>query len=282
MERIKRESLSIMASGLLRVVLKIALVIFAVEGSVMLSLEQLPIGNNVLATLMDATLLILISSPVIYFWIIKPYIHARDVAQDKTQELEASEARWKFALESGGEGVWDWNIKSGEVVLSNQCKAVLGVNVDEVETFLKDWESTIHPDDISRLKAALHAHLNGKTDLYQNEHRVLLKGGGWRWILTRGKVMSRDANNQPLRMIGTQCDVTDRKEAEVSMHLASLVYKNSSEAMMVTDGNGIIITVNPAFTKLTGYTADEVIGHTPNILSSGLQSKAFYEGMWGS
>lgn len=272
--------LKIVTNDLLWVVLKIAVVVFAVEFTVMLDLIRFSIGNQLLETLIDATLLILISSPIIYFWIIKPYIQERNSAENKSNALKQSEERWQFALESGGDGVWDWDIKSGEVFLSERCKTVLDIEVGEDKTSHDDWESTIHPDDLPRLTADLQAHFDGRTEIYYNEHRILLSNGSWRWILTRGKIVSRDAANQPIRMIGTQSDITERKQAEESMQLASLVYQISSEAMMVTDADGIIITVNPAFTKLTGYAPHEAIGNTPKILSSGRQSREFYENLW--
>ncbi len=75
-------------------------------------------------------------------------------------------------------------------------------------------------------------------------------------------------------------DISERKRAEEDMQLASLVYMNSAEAMLVTDADGVIITINPAFTELTGYRAEEVVGRTPRILNSGLHDKTFYQAMW--
>lgn len=75
-------------------------------------------------------------------------------------------------------------------------------------------------------------------------------------------------------------DISERKRAEESMSLAALIYENSSEAMSVTDAQGNIITVNPAFIRLTGYTLDELVGKSHKILSSGRHDKAFYEKMW--
>ena len=75
-------------------------------------------------------------------------------------------------------------------------------------------------------------------------------------------------------------DISERKQAEEEMQLAAMVYRNSSEAMMVTDANGVVITINPAFTELTGYGADEIVGKTPRLLSSGHHDREFYRAMW--
>lgn len=86
-----------------------------------------------------------------------------------------------------------------------------------------------------------------------------------------------------LSMVGMALAVAleERKRREEEMRLAGLVYKTSSEAMMVTDANGTIITVNPAFTAITGYTPEEVIGNTPRVLRSNRHDAAFYQAMWG-
>jgi diguanylate cyclase (GGDEF)-like protein/PAS domain S-box-containing protein len=94
------------------------------------------------------------------------------------------------------------------------------------------------------------------------------------------KVALRDLDNQVIGVLGVYDDVTEYKQAEEDMRLASLVYQNSSEAMLVTDGKGTIINVNPAFTQITGYTAAEIIGKTPAILRSRHHDQAFYKTIW--
>ncbi|ATG90471.1 EAL domain-containing protein [Methylomonas koyamae] len=96
------------------------------------------------------------------------------------------------------------------------------------------------------------------------------------WLRT-SKVPLRDAQRRPIGVLGVYDDITARKLAEQEMQLASLVYLNSSEAMLVTDGSGSIITVNPAFTKVTGYTADEVVGRSFNGLSPEQHDQAFFK-----
>lgn len=205
-----------------------------------------------------------------------------DISERKQAEdaLRAAEERWKFALEGTGDGVWDWNLQTGEVYFSKRCKEILGYDHEDGDKRFAAWESTIHPDDFSRMMEELQAHLKGKTGCYFNEHRVRSTGGGWKWLLTRGKVVERDANGKALRMIGTQSDISERKEAEESLRLAALVFENSSEGVTITDADGVILAVNPAFTELTGYTAEEVVGKNPRLLSSGRQDAAFYQAMW--
>ncbi len=194
--------------------------------------------------------------------------------------LEQSEFRWKYALEGAGEGVWDWNNDSGEVFYSRRWKEMLGYADHEFGNRIEDWENILHPDDKPAVLAATADYIAGRTHAYGNEYRLRCKDGSWKWISSHGMAISRNARGKPLRMIGTHSDVTERKRAEESMRLAFLVYENSSEAMLVTDADNTIITVNQAFTELTGYSGQDAVGNKPDILNSGHHDREFYEAMW--
>ncbi|HEY3328328.1 MAG TPA: EAL domain-containing protein [Novimethylophilus sp.] len=202
------------------------------------------------------------------------------LAQNMTAELRASEERWKFALEGAGDGVWDWDIKTSKVLFSKRWKEMLGFAEEEIGHSLDEWKTRLHPEDMPRTQAILQAHFEGRTAAYADEYRILGKNGSWVWILSRGMVVSRDNNGAPLRMIGTHSDITGRKLTEESMSLAALVYQASSEAMMVSDAEGNIITINPAFTRITGYTLEEIVGKNAKTLSSGRHDRMFFESMW--
>lgn len=130
------------------------------------------------------------------------------------EDLRNSGERWKLALESTGDGVWDWQVQEGVELLSPQCKALYGFAPDELSDRPDALDSRTHPDDLPAMRLARMAHFAGRTPSYVNEHRVQCKDGSWKWILARGVVLSRDAQGQPLRMIGTHTDITERKQAE--------------------------------------------------------------------
>ena len=142
-----------------------------------------------------------------------------DITERKQTEaaMRESEARWQFALEGAGDGVWDWNVETNEVFFSHQWKAMLGHEDHEVGNGLYEWDSRVHPADKEQCYADLKQHLSGQTPVYQNEHRVLCKDGAYKWILDRGKVIERDPAGKPLRVIGTHADITDRKQAEEAL-----------------------------------------------------------------
>ena len=196
------------------------------------------------------------------------------------EALRESEERWKFALEGAGEGVWDWDFPGRRVLFSARWKEMLGYAESEIGSDLDEWERRVHPDDKARVMADLQAYFEGKTRAYVNEHRLLCKDGSWKWVLDRGMIVSRLADGQPQRMIGTHADISARKQAEESLQLSAMVYQHSSEAMAIADADNRIVSVNPAFTQTTGYVLDEVIGRDPKILKSVRHSPAFYEEMW--
>ena len=130
------------------------------------------------------------------------------------QALAVSEERWKLALDSTGDGVWDWYIQTGDEFFSKRCKEIYGYSEAEIPNRADAFDGRTHPDDIGQMERDRAAHFNGETPVYSNEHRVRCKDGSWKWVLTRGIVMARDADGKPLRMVGTHSDITERKVAE--------------------------------------------------------------------
>ena len=128
--------------------------------------------------------------------------------------LLESENRWKLALESTGDGVWDWHIPSGVEFFSKRLIESYGFTEGEIANDPTALDRLTHPDDLSQMESDRNAHFNGRTPTYMNEHRIRCKNGSWKWVLSRGMVISRGADGKPLRMIGTHTDITERKNAE--------------------------------------------------------------------
>ncbi|NRF69295.1 PAS domain-containing protein [Aquincola sp. S2] len=138
-----------------------------------------------------------------------------DITQSKQAEvaLRESEQRWKLALEATGDGVWDWDIESGGEVYSRRFCEMYGFEPEEIEHRLDFFDERTHPDDVPQMQRDRQAHFDRLTPTYVNEHRIRCKDGSWKWVLTRGLVIRRDAQGRPARMIGTHTDITAQKQA---------------------------------------------------------------------
>jgi len=130
------------------------------------------------------------------------------------QALRENGELWKAALESLSDGVWDWDIEHGTGMVSVQGKALFGYRDDELAGDPASMDTITHPDDRAAMRLAREAHFGGRAAVYVNEHRIRCRDGRWKWVLSRGVVMRRDADGRPLRMIGTHTDIDADKQAE--------------------------------------------------------------------
>jgi diguanylate cyclase (GGDEF)-like protein/PAS domain S-box-containing protein len=146
------------------------------------------------------------------------FISARQQRQT-AQRLADNEERWRLALEAAGDGVWDWDIAAQRILYSTGWIAMIGHQPEEISDQIEEWKKRIHPEDLSQALQALDQHLTGHSNAYVNEHRILCKGGHWKWMLDRGMVIARDLNGAPLRMVGTHTDISARKRLEEELRI---------------------------------------------------------------
>ena len=147
-----------------------------------------------------------------------------DITERKQTEQTSRlrEERLALALESGSDGLWDWTVETGVSWYSDRWQTMLGYAPGELPHHTSTWESLIHPDDRDKAMALTQAHFDGLTPSYECEHRLRRRDGGWNWVLSRGKVVARDAEGRPLRIVGTHIDIGARKAAEQQIaHMAS-------------------------------------------------------------
>jgi len=169
-------------------------------------------------------------------------------------ELKESELRWQFAIEGNSDGLWDWNLITNKVFFSEQWKKMLGFSANEISNNIEEWSKRVHPDDVKKVNEDVDNHLNGITDYYENEHRVLCKNNTYKWILDRGKIISYTADNKPARMIGTHSDISERKktenELEKSVSLLTATLESTADGILVVDHNGKFASYNNKFKEL--------------------------------
>ena len=190
-----------------------------------------------------------------------------DITERKQTEeaLRESEARWQFALEGSGDGVWDWNSQTNLVFFSNQWKFMFGFEPDEIGDSLSEWDSRVHPDDRDRVYAAIQRHFDGLTPIYMSEHRVCCKDGEYKWILDRGKVISRTPDGKPLRVIGTHSDISARKQAEQILQENEAKYRrlveNIPDILYVFSNLRGGIFYSPCLKTILGYAPEYLYQH---------------------
>ena len=174
------------------------------------------------------------------------------VVEDRTeiQGLESAlmegQQRFDMTIRAAEIGLWDWDITTGQVVCSERWAQMLGYRLDELEPTIEGCFSLVHPDDEESIKEVLNQHLAMEIPRYRVEFRMKAKDGGWRWIMSSGRVMARDRQGQPLRMAGTHLDVTARKEAEERViSLAKFPEEDPSPALRIS-ADGKILYANIA------------------------------------
>ena len=195
-----------------------------------------------------------------------------DITERKQTEraLRASEERWKYALEGAGEGVWDRNIQTGDILYSRRYKEMLGFAEEEFQNRREEWEKRIHPEDRPRVMADLQAYLDGRSPAYASEYRMLCKDGSWKWILSRGMVVSRDADGKPLRMIGTHADISERVRqreeiARINERL-DLALQGSRLAIWDADIAADTLYLSEGWAEMLGEAPRETFTDTASLL----------------
>jgi PAS domain S-box-containing protein len=192
---------------------------------------------------------------------------ATDITELKRSEdaLRESEERLQLALLGGELGTWNWDISTGEVIFSERWAEMIGYRLDEIEPNISSWERLVHPEDAARVRATLAAHLEGKTEFYECEHRMHHKNGSWIWVLDKGMVTERDDEGRPLFASGTHLDITQRKLAEEALRENEMRYRtiieNIQDGFIRVDSGGALIMASPSAARMFGYdSADQLLG----------------------
>lgn len=140
--------------------------------------------------------------------------------QERESELQSRlDQRWRLALESAGDAIWDWNLQTNRFVFSKSYAEMLGYVESDFDERPDHLEKILHPEEKQQAMAYLHGYLNGDfSGQYTSEHRLQCKDGHYKWILCRGRVTARDESGRPARMFGTHVDITERKRIETELH----------------------------------------------------------------
>lgn len=169
--------------------------------------------------------------------------------------------RLNLAMDVAECGVWDWNISTGDVFFDQQYYTGAGYAPNEFPASFQEWEKRVHPEDLTAAKARLEDHLKGQSALYEAHFRFKSKAGGWIWLKARGKIVERDRDGTPLRMIGTHTDISELKREEAERRKSEENYRlfieNAHDSIFITQ-NGAVAYANPSTERLIGYSQAEL------------------------
>ncbi|MFW6379425.1 MAG: EAL domain-containing protein [Guyparkeria sp.] len=197
---------------------------------------------------------------------------------DRLEDLE----RAKEAVEASPAVLFRWLPEDGwpAAYVSDNIKR-WGYSADEWQRAQRPYAEIIHPDDRAMVASGFEEKvLSGETQ-YHQEYRLRMADGQYRWV-EEVTLVRRDPQGNPLWFDGVVTDIHDRHEIEERERLMAKVIENTREGVLITDRDQVILEVNPAFSVLTGYRAEDVVGRTPELLASGQHDRRFYERMWQS
>ncbi len=184
-------------------------------------------------------------------------------ARVKTEQaLKASEERWQLALRGTGEGIFDWNVQTGETFRSSRLKAIQGFSDDELPEAYEAWQSLLHPEDLERVEQTVGDYLEKRIPQYAMEYRLRCKDGSYKWILARGQAVW-DEEGRPVRMVGSHQDISDRKAAEEQLKESEERFRTAFEdapiGKALVSKEGRFLKVNRVLCEIAGYTSEELL-----------------------
>jgi PAS domain S-box-containing protein len=196
----------------------------------------------------------------------------KDITKRKNVEAEIKllSKRLQLATRSAGMGIWDWNIETDHLIWDQGMYSLYKIDNELFASVYREWISRIHPDDQERVHNEIQMAVTGKK-LYDTEFRIVWPDQSVRYIQATG-ITESDVDGNTQRMIGANWDVTSQKEKERHLKLLESVITNTTDAVVITEAEPFdlpgprIVYVNEAFTKMTGYSPEEVINKSPRIL----------------
>jgi PAS domain S-box-containing protein len=181
----------------------------------------------------------------------------------ETEALRLEQERWQLVLQGSNDGIWDWNLQTNEVFRNPRWSAMLGYQCDELQNKHLVWADLIHPDDREWVVATQQQYLYRQIPQYAVEYRLRCKDGTYKWVLSRGQAVW-DEQGQPIRIVGSNTDIDDRKRVEEELRHSQEYYRLLSEVSPVgifrNDPTGKCIYANAKTLEITGLSLEENLG----------------------
>lgn len=200
-----------------------------------------------------------------------------------SESLKESNIRYEYVNKATSEAIWDWNIITGKVYYGEGIFKLFGLDIQELSNDINIWGKNIHPEDHERIFNEIHQAIDGAKDNWNGEYRYMKADGTYAHVKDQGIIL-RDEYGFAIRMVGAMKDVSFQKEEESHLRLLESVITHTNDSVIITEAyaNHKILYVNEAFTKMTGYSSEEVIGKTPKLFQGPKTDRAVLEKMKAS
>lgn len=197
------------------------------------------------------------------------------------ENVKRSKERYDIVMKATSDTIWDLDIIKDRITYNKGIHKVFGYELEymEVENVQNWWKQCIHPEDLKKVTDTLNDVFEEGKSIIQVEYRFKCADGTYKYVLDRGFIIA-DNDHNPVRIIGAMQDISRQKEEENRLRLLESVITNATDAVLITEAEPlnepgpVIVYVNDAFTQMTGYTRDEVIGKSPRILQGKNTSRA--------
>jgi diguanylate cyclase (GGDEF)-like protein len=176
--------------------------------------------------------------------------------------LQLARERMAIATDSGGIGIWDWDVVSNELFWNPKMFELYGMPSDQPSVTYEDWAMMLHPEDAPDTEAVLRDALHGLCT-FDVEYRIILQDGGIRYLRSTGSI-TRDADGKPVRFLGVDWDVTESRRMALELQrqheMLRTTLQSIGDGVITADRNGIVVWLNPVAERLTGWTTAEAAG----------------------
>ena len=181
-------------------------------------------------------------------------------------DLKLSQERLALAVNDKNNGIWDWDIGTGDIFFSDNWRKFLGLKKAGQAKGFDVWKSHIHPEEVDRVIESMRNHWNGETEYFMEEHRLQNKAGKYNWVLSRGRAVWNEAG-EVVRMAGSLTDITDIKVLEhqiiqmqkmegLDRFAAGVAHDLSNMVMVVNSYSTLIKEAVPNHTAVSEYVAE--------------------------
>lgn len=185
-------------------------------------------------------------------------------------EIKESNDRYDIVSKATSDTIWDWKIEEDKMIWNKGIENVFGYKQNQIGESSNWWFENIHPEDSIKMSIKLYSFIEQKTEKWQDQYRFKCSDGSYKYVLDRGFIL-KDENGKSVRMIGAIQDITKQKEEEQRLKLLETVITHTKDSVIITEAElnegqlPNIVYVNPAFSRTSGYSPDEIIGKTANI-----------------